>query len=71
MGWLVVGASIFDSDIGSEHVVGLAGAGAGNKLPMLIYEIQAWVVLILGWVFLPFLCQEWCFYDARISRETI
>ena len=52
VGWFVVGASIFASNIGSEHVVGLAGAGAGNKLPMLIYEIQAWVVLILGWVFL-------------------
>ena len=54
VGWFVVGASIFASNIGSEHVVGLAGAGAGGKLPMLIYEIQAWVVLILGWVFLPF-----------------
>lgn len=54
IGWFVVGASIFASNIGSEHVVGLAGAGAGNKLPMLIYEIQAWIVLILGWVFLPF-----------------
>lgn len=54
VGWFVVGASIFASNIGSEHVVGLAGAGAGNKLPMLIYEIQAWIVLILGWVFLPF-----------------
>lgn len=54
VGWFVVGASIFASNIGSEHVVGLAGAGAGNKLPMLIYELHAWVVLILGWVFLPF-----------------
>ena len=54
VGWFVVGASIFASNIGSEHVVGLAGAGAGDRLPMLIYEIQAWVVLILGWVFLPF-----------------
>lgn len=54
VGWFVVGASIFASNIGSEHVVGLADAGAGDKLPMLIYEIQAWVVLILGWVFLPF-----------------
>ena len=54
VGWFVVGASIFASNIGSEHVVGLAGAGAGDKLPMLIYEIQAWVVLMLGWIFLPF-----------------
>lgn len=54
IGWFVVGASIFASNIGSEHVVGLAGAGADNKLPMLIYELHAWIVLILGWVFLPF-----------------
>ncbi|MCB0450983.1 MAG: sodium:solute symporter, partial [Confluentibacter sp.] len=61
-------------NIGSEHVVGLAGAGAGNKLPMLIYEIQAWVVLLLGWVFLPFYARSGVFtmpeflekrFDAR------
>ena len=74
IGWFVVGASIFASNIGSEHVVGLAGAGAGNKLPMLIYEIQAWVVLMLGWVFLPFYARSGVFtmpeflekrFDAR------
>ncbi len=54
MGWFVVGASIFASNIGSEHIVGLAGAGADGKIPMLIYEIQAWLVLALGWIFLPF-----------------
>ncbi len=61
VGWFVVGASIFASNIGSEHVVGLAGAGAGNKLPMLIYEIQAWVVLMLGWIFLPFYARSGVF----------
>ena len=30
MGWFVVGASIFASNIGSEHVVGLAGSGSGR-----------------------------------------
>lgn len=54
MGWFVVGASIFASNIGSEHIVGLAGAGAGGKIPMLIYELHAWLVITLGWVFLPF-----------------
>ena len=54
IGWFVVGASIFASNIGSEHVVGLAGAGAGGKMPMLIYELHAWIVILLGWVFLPF-----------------
>ena len=61
VGWFVIGASIFASNIGSEHVVGLAGAGAGNKLPMLIYEIHAWIVLILGWVFLPFYARSGVF----------
>ncbi|CAG0906754.1 unnamed protein product, partial [Cyprideis torosa] len=59
---------------GSEHVVGLAGAGASDKLPMLIYEIHAWIVLILGWVFLPFYARSGVFtmpeflekrFDAR------
>lgn len=54
IGWFVVGASIFASNIGSEHVVGLAGTGASNRLPMLIYELHAWIVLMLGWLFLPF-----------------
>lgn len=54
MGWFVVGASIFASNIGSEHVVGLAGAGAGGRIPMLIYELHAWIVITLGWVFMPF-----------------
>ena len=74
IGWFVIGASIFASNIGSEHVVGLAGAGASNKLPMLIYEIHAWIVLILGWVFLPFYARSGVFtmpeflekrFDAR------
>lgn len=54
MGWFVVGASIFASNIGSEHVVGLAGSGAADKFPLLIYELHAWIVILLGWVFLPF-----------------
>ena len=54
IGWFVVGASIFASNIGSEHVVGLAGTGASDKMPLLIYELHAWLVLMLGWVFLPF-----------------
>jgi len=74
MGWFVVGASIFASNIGSEHVVGLAGTGASDKLPMLIYEIHAWIVLMLGWVFLPFYARSKVFtmpeylekrFDAR------
>lgn len=61
VGWFVVGASIFASNIGSEHVVGLAGAGASDKFPMLIYELHAWLVLMLGWVFLPFYARSGVF----------
>jgi len=49
-----VGASIFASNIGSEHLVGLAGAGADSGMPLAHYELHAWIVLLLGWVFLPF-----------------
>ncbi|MCA0237416.1 MAG: sodium:solute symporter [Bacteroidetes bacterium] len=75
MGWFVVGASIFASNIGSEHVVGLAGAGAGGKIPMLIYELHAWIVLLMGWVFLPFYMRSGIFttpefLEKRFSPQT-
>lgn len=53
-GWVAIGASIFASNIGSEHLVGLAGAGAENGMAFSHWEIQAWLILILGWVFVPF-----------------
>jgi SSS family solute:Na+ symporter len=52
--WLAIGASIFASNIGSEHLIGLAGAGASSGLAMAHWEIQGWMILILGWVFVPF-----------------
>ena len=54
VGWIAIGASIFASNIGSEHLVGLAGAGAESGLAMSHWEIQAWLILVLGWVFVPF-----------------
>jgi SSS family solute:Na+ symporter len=53
-GWLVIGASIFASNIGSEHLVGLAGAGAKSGMAMAHWEMTAWLILVLGWVFVPF-----------------
>ncbi|MCB1019584.1 MAG: sodium:solute symporter [Acidobacteria bacterium] len=53
-GWLAIGASIFASNIGSEHVVGLAGAGASTGMAMAHWEMHAWIILVLGWVFVPF-----------------
>jgi len=52
-GWLQIGTSIYSSNIGSEHLVGLAGAGFATGLAMAHWEIQAWIILILGWVFVP------------------
>ena len=53
-GWIAIGASIFASNIGSEHLVGLAGAGAKSGMAMAHWEMHAWLILILGWVFVPF-----------------
>lgn len=54
VGWFVIGASIFASNIGSEHIVGLAGTAAKSGLVMGQYELHSWIVLLLGWVFVPF-----------------
>ena len=42
LGWWVIGASIFASNIGSEHIVGLAGSGATSGVAMAHYELHAW-----------------------------
>ncbi len=52
--WLAIGASIFASNIGSEHLIGLAGSGASSGMAMAHWEIQGWMILLLGWVFVPF-----------------
>src|SRR5512143_4156488 len=53
LGWWVSGASIFASNIGSEHIVGLAGSGAADGVAMAHYELHAWCLLTLAWVFVP------------------
>jgi len=52
--WLAIGSSIFASNIGSEHLVGLAGAGASSGMAMAHWEMHGWLILILGWFFVPF-----------------
>jgi SSS family solute:Na+ symporter len=54
LGWWVIGASILASNVGSEHIVGLAGTAASTGVVMGHYELHSWIVLILGWVFVPF-----------------
>ena len=54
LGWFVIGASILASNVGSEHIVGLAGTAASSGLVMGHYELHSWIILTLGWVFVPF-----------------
>jgi SSS family solute:Na+ symporter len=61
LGWWVIGASIFASNIGSEHVVGLAGSGCTDGVAMAHYELHAWCLLVLAWVFVPFYARSMVF----------
>lgn len=55
LGWFAIGASLFASNIGSEHLIGLAGSGANGLFPEAQFEIlAALILLLLGWVFVPF-----------------
>jgi SSS family solute:Na+ symporter len=51
--WVQIGSSIFSSNIGSEHLVGLAGAGFATGMAMAHWEMHAYWILILGWAFVP------------------
>jgi SSS family solute:Na+ symporter len=54
-GWFLIGGSLFASNIGSEHLVGLAGTGAASGVAVGQFEILAsLILLLLGWVFVPF-----------------
>ena len=61
LSWWVIGASIFASNIGSEHIVGLAGSGATSGVAMAHYELHAWCLLVLAWVFVPFYMRSMVF----------
>ncbi len=54
IGWFAIGASLFASNIGSEHIVGLAGQGTSDGMAMAHWELHAWVMIMLAWVFVPF-----------------
>ena len=75
LGWFVIGASIFASNIGSEHVVGLAGTAASSGMVMGHYELHSWIILLLGWVFVPFYMRSNVFtmpefLEKRYSSES-
>jgi SSS family solute:Na+ symporter len=73
--WIAIGASIFASNIGSEHLIGLAGAGASSGMATAHWEIQGWMILILGWVFVPFYSRSMVytmpeFLEKRYNKES-
>ena len=53
-GWFLIGSSIFASNIGAEHLVGLAGTGAGSGMAFAHWELHSYLCVVLGWVFAPF-----------------
>ena len=55
VGWFAVGASLFSTNISSEHFIGLAGSGATSGLAVGCYEWSAsFCLFILGWLFVPY-----------------
>lgn len=56
MNWFTVGASIFASNLGSEHFIGLSGSAAANGISVAAFEMNALIILQLAtWIFLPVL----------------
>ncbi len=74
-GWIVIGASIFTSNIGSEHIVGLAGQGAATGMAMAHWELHAWCLIVLAGLFVPFYYRSGVetipeFLEKRFSSRT-
>ena len=59
--WIAIGASIFASNIGSEHLVGLAGTGVESGMAYAHWEMHGWMILLLGWLFVPFYARSGVF----------
>ncbi|MBQ5972294.1 MAG: sodium:solute symporter [Prevotella sp.] len=73
--WIAIGASLFASNIGSEHLIGLAGTGAASGMAMAHWEMQGWMILILGWVFVPFYSRSMVytmpeFLERRYNKQS-
>lgn len=75
LGWFVIGASILASNVGSEHIVGLAGTAASSGVVMGHYELHSWIILTLGWLFVPFYMRSMVytmpeFLERRFNEKT-
>ena len=55
VGWVAIGASLFATNISSEHFIGLAGSGASTGLAVGHFEwLAVLMTMTLAWVFVPF-----------------
>ena len=61
VGWLAIGASIFAANIGSEHLIGLAGSGASYGMSLSHLEFHSFIIIFMCWVLLPF------YYKSGVS----
>src|ERR1044072_9216299 len=75
VGWFAIGASLFVSNVSTEHFIGLAGSGASSGLAVGHFEwLACIIVLILGWVFVPFYLRSNVFtmpefLERRFNRQ--
>src|SRR5262245_8250129 len=75
VGWFAIGASLFVSNISTEHFIGLAGSGATSGLAVGHFEwLACFMLLTLGWVFVPFYLRSNVFtmpefLERRFSRS--
>src|SRR5678816_232577 len=75
VGWFAIGASLFVSNISTEHFIGLAGSGATSGLAVGHFEwLACLILLVLGWVFVPFYLRSNVFtmpefLERRFNRE--
>ena len=70
-GWFLIGSSIFASNIGAEHLIGLAGSGAGSGMAFAHWELHSYLVLVLGWIFAPFYLRAEYLHHAGIPRAAL
>src|ERR1700690_3037116 len=75
IGWFAIGASLFVSNISTEHFIGLAGSGATTGLAVGHFEwLACLILLVLGWVFVPFYLRSNVFtmpefLERRFNRD--
>jgi SSS family solute:Na+ symporter len=68
-GWFLIGASILASNIGAEHLVGLAGSGASSGMAFAHWELHSYLCLVLGWVFAPFYLRSGVFTTPEFLEK--